>query len=64
MKPYVTLQPTEQTILLAAATIYAAYLTADKVPNGEEELMNQSIKAAFRMCRVIDASVQADKELD
>lgn len=65
MKPYVTLQPTEQVLLSAAASIYAAYLASDKVPAGQEDQwMDRSIQAAFRMCRVIDASVQADKELD
>lgn len=65
MKPYVALQPTEQSILSASATIYAAYIAADKVPEGQEsDWMDRSIKAAFRMCRVIDASVQSDKELD
>jgi hypothetical protein len=64
-KPYVTLQPTEQALLTAAATIYSGYLAAGKVPEGQEDQwMDRAMQAAFRMCRVIDASVQADKEID
>ena len=34
--PYLTLQPSEQTIVTAAATIYAAYIARGVVEDGKE----------------------------
>jgi len=64
-RPYLTLQPSEQVIVTAAAGIYAAYIAAGRVEGGQEsEWMNVSIKAAIRIARVTDEAIQADKELD
>lgn len=62
--PYVTLQPSEQVLVTAAATIYSGYIVAGRVEEGQEDQwMDRAIKAAFRIATVIDASVMADKEL-
>ena len=66
MKPlYLTLQPTEQILVTAAATIYSGYISAGKVEDGREaEMMSRAIKAAIRIAKVTDETVQADRELD
>lgn len=62
---HISLQPSEQTLVTAAATIYAAYITAGRVLDGQEaEWMDRSIRAAIRIAKVTDESVQADKEFD
>lgn len=63
-KTYITLQPSEQTLVQAAATIYAGYLTAGRVPEGGEgEWLRQSIQDAIRIAKVTDENVQADAEM-
>lgn len=63
--PYLTLQPSEQTLVTAAATIYAAYIARGLVEEGKENAwMDRALKAAFRIAKVTDETVQADKELD
>ena len=63
--PYLTLQPSEQTIVTAAATIYAAYIVAGHIKDGQEAAwMDRALKATFRIAKVTDETVQADKELD
>lgn len=63
--PYVTLQPSEQTLVTAAAAIYAAYISAGRVEEGQEAAwMDRAMKAAFRIARITDETVQADRELD
>lgn len=48
----------------AAATIYAAYLTTGRVPEGEEnEWLKRSIQEAVRIARITDDNVMADKEV-
>lgn len=65
MKSYLTLQPTEKAILEAAAGIYAAYIGAGRVDEGQEDAwMKRSIQEAIRIARTIDEVVQADKEVD
>jgi hypothetical protein len=62
-KPYIALQPSENTLVLAAATIYAGYLTSGRVPEGAEvDWLKQSIKDAIKMARWTDDAVQADAE--
>lgn len=65
MKPYITLQPSEQVLVNAASVIYAAYITTGRVEDGQEAVwMERSIKAAIRIARTTDEAVQADKEVD
>lgn len=64
-KNHISLQPTERALVTAAATIYAAYITAGRVTEGQEaEFMDRAIQAAIRIAKVTDGSVQADKEFD
>lgn len=64
-KRHISLQPTEQTLVTAAATIYAAYITAGHVVEGQESVyLEKAIKAAIRIAKITDDSVQADKEFD
>ncbi|MFP6765627.1 MAG: hypothetical protein VB858_18505 [Planctomycetaceae bacterium] len=61
---YIKLQPSEQTIVQAAATIYAGYLTAGRVPEGSsKEWIKQSIEDAIMIARTTDDNVQADNEV-
>ena len=51
--------------MTAAAGIYAAYISAGRVEDGKEAAwMDRAIKAAIRIAKVTEESVQADKELD
>ena len=62
-KPYITLQPTEQTIVTAAAQIYAAFITNGMVEPGDEtKWLKQSVHDAIRLARITDDTIQADKE--
>jgi len=61
---YISLQPSEQVIVQAAATIYSGYLTAGRVPDGsEKEWIKRSIEDAITIARTTDENVQADKEV-
>lgn len=63
-KAYITLQPSERTLVQAAATIYAGYLTAGRVPEGSEsDWIKKSIEDAIRIAKVTDDNVQADAEV-
>ena len=63
-KAYITLQPSEQTLVQAAATIYAGYLTAGRVPEGSEsDWIKKSIEDAIRIAKVTDDNVQAEAEV-
>ena len=51
--------------MTTAATINAAYITAGRVEDGKESAwIDRALKAAFRIAKVTDETVQADKELD
>jgi len=64
-KPYISLKPTEQTLTEAAAGIYAAYITAGRVAEGDENAwMERSIREAIKIARTVDDSVQSDGEFD
>jgi hypothetical protein len=63
-KPDVTLQPTKGIITAAAAQIYAAYISAGLIGEGEvEDWIKRAIREAIAIARTIDASVQSDNEL-
>lgn len=64
-KHYVSLKPSEQAILNAAATIYAGYLSAGRVVDGaESEWLKRSLQEAIQLARAADESVMADGEFD
>ena len=64
-KPYVTLTPTEMSILNAAATVYAGYVVAGRVPEGQEkEWLARSLKECISLAQATDDAVMADGEFD
>lgn len=64
-KSFITLKPSEQAILGAAATIYAGYISAGRVPEGDEkDWLRRSLSEALGLAKLTDDSVQADGEYD
>ena len=64
-KPYITLKPSEQSILTASATIYAGYVSAGRVPEGaEKEWLRRSLKEVIALAQLTDESIMADAEFD
>jgi hypothetical protein len=62
-KTALTLHPSEAVVVRAAAAIYAAYITAGKVPEGQnEEWMKRAIKEAFFIARTTDDAIVSDNE--
>ena len=62
-KSVIKLKPSEQAILGAAATIYAGYTTAGRVPEGDEKpWLRRSLKEAIGLAMLTDESIQADGE--
>ena len=59
-----SLQPSEAVVVRAAAMIYAAYITAGKVPGGqEEEWMGRAVKEAIWIARTADDEIVSDGEM-
>ena len=64
-KTHLNLQPTEQTIVQAAAQIYSAYIVAGRVQIGDEETwMERAIREAIRIAKTTDAVVIAPDEME
>ncbi|GAB5441794.1 MAG: hypothetical protein Fues2KO_21430 [Fuerstiella sp.] len=64
-KPYIKLKESERTIVTAAATIYAGYVSGGRVPDGEEKTwLDRSLKEAIALAKATDAAVMADGEFD
>ena len=64
-KTRITLQPTETAIFHVAGAIYAAYLAAAKVPDGQEQTwMERALRESLQLAQLTDARVQSDTELD
>lgn len=64
-KDYITLKPTEQAIVTAAATIYAGYLAAGRVEVGSEaEWLKKSTQDAIHLAKATDEKVVADGEFN
>lgn len=62
---HLKLQHSESVVIQAAAQIYAAYIAAGRVAEGEEaRWMERSIREAIRIARATDASVISDEEID
>jgi len=58
-----SLQPSESVVVRCAANIYAAYITAGRVPEGQEEQwMGRSIREAIWIARTADDAIQSDNE--
>lgn len=63
-KPILSLQQSEGIAVQAAATIYAAYIAAGRVPEGKEtDAMRRAIREAVWIARATDEAVQSDSEL-
>ena len=64
-KNKVSLQVSECAVFEVAGNIYAAYLSAGKVPDGEEKKWQErSLNEAIQLAQMTDARVQSDTELD
>lgn len=62
-KTALTLHPSESVVVRAAANIYAAYIAAGKVPEGQaEEWMKRSIQEALFIARTADDLIVSDNE--
>jgi len=62
---HISLKSTEQAIVTAAATIFAGYLTAGRVAEGDEDTwLKRSITDAVRIAKATDSSIVADGELN
>jgi len=60
---YLSLQQSEGLVFRAAANIYAAYISAGRVPEGEEgKWMKRSIREAISIARVTDSAIVSDEE--
>lgn len=59
-----SLQPSEGIVVGAAATLYAAYISSGRVPDGrEKEWRERAAKEAILLARYVDDSVRSDAEL-
>ena len=64
-KSYLTLQQSEGIVVQAACQIYAAYVTAGRVTEGDEtRWMERSIREAIRIAKATDAAIISDNEPD
>ncbi len=64
-KSCITLKPSEQAVLEAAATIYAGYVTSGRAqPGDEKSWLTRSLREAIALAKMTDDSIQADGEFD
>lgn len=62
---HLKLQHSESVVLNCASQIYAAYIIAGRVPEGEEaRWIERSIREAIRMARATDDAIVSDEEID
>ena len=60
---YLSLQQSEGIVLQSAATIYAAYISAGRVPEDEAgKWMKRAIREAIMMAKATDEAVLSDDE--
>ena len=63
-KTALSLQPSEGIVARMAATIYAAYVTAGRVAEGQEKVwIQRSVQEAIAMARLADDLVLSDNEM-
>ena len=63
-KPKLSLQPSESVVTHVAGDIYAAYIAAGRVTDGQEEKwMQRSIAEAIKIAQMTDEAVLSDSEL-
>jgi hypothetical protein len=64
-KTYLDLQKSEGIVIQASAQIYAGYLAAGRVGEGEEgKYLERSIREAILLARTADKLIIADEEID
>ena len=64
-KNKVSLQVSECAVFQVAGNIYAAYLSASKVREGDEKKwLDRALTEAIQLAQLTDARVQSDSELD
>lgn len=64
VKPTLSLQSSEAVVTQSACSIYAAYIAAGRVTDGQEsEWMQRSLREAFAIAKLADESIQSDHEL-
>jgi hypothetical protein len=63
-KIYLRLKPSEQVIAQCAAHIYAAYIEAGSVVDGDERhWIERSVREAIQMAQFTDESITSDDEM-
>jgi len=63
-KPTLSLQPSEQALVAAASRIYAAYIVAGMVAEGQEQgWMTRSVREALWIAQASDEAVRAAEEV-
>ncbi|MGB6042872.1 MAG: hypothetical protein WBF93_06905 [Pirellulales bacterium] len=64
-KHHLHLQPSERVIVQATAEIYAAYISAGRVLEGEhEQWIERSLTEAIHIAKLADARIISDDEMD
>jgi hypothetical protein len=64
-KVSLSLQPSEAVVVRAAATIYAGYVAAGKVADGQEqEWLGRALREAIWIARSADDAIRSDTEMD
>jgi hypothetical protein len=62
-KTYLSLQQSEGLVFQSASVIYAAYISAGRVEEGDEaKWMERSIREAIRIAKTTDTAVISDNE--
>ena len=65
MPKHLKLQKSESVVVAAASQIYAAYITAGKVTDGDEDKwIAKSIKEAIRLAIATDDAIISDDEVE
>jgi hypothetical protein len=63
-KAALSLQPSEGIVARMAATIYAGYVTAGRVAEGQEKVwIQRSVQEAIAMARIADDLILSDSEM-
>lgn len=63
-KASLSLQPSEAIVVRAAADIYAAYIIAGKVKEGQEKTWrDRAIREAFDIAKTADDAIRSDGEM-
>ena len=65
MAKYLKLQHSESVVIAGATQIYAAYISAGRVAEGQEDQwMARAIKEAIKIATTADEAIVSDDEMD